>query len=477
LTTILQDVPIDASNQGLLYVLLYEFLLGPNKSIRGGGKLKRNIVNKQKELEKALSRVSTNRDQNDAVNNFPRYVRVNTCHASTKQISELLKNQADIDQLYLDPHVPDLLVLPKKSSSAILKLQTNGVLGKGDIVLQDKVSCFPALCLVHGFGTSLPKGDYLDACAAPGNKTSHLAALLREENHKGTLHAFDRDPDRHTILQKRLSEFIPNKDCSKVETMEQDFLAVKPSDFSNVVGVLLDPTCSGSGIYTSHHPSATEERIKSLSGFQLKALRHAASFPAVQRIVYSTCSVNKEENELVVAEFLSKEQEWSVVEPICLKHWKRRGQYPLQVDDADAPSLTEQQASCLIRATHEDETSGFFVCCLQKGKQTDEKSSKNWKAKIKSMAKACKLSLYDGQFATSRQKTETESFSNIPRPSNQSSAEKPTSKEPLSEPRSEPEPAIPNKKRKKLEWKRKQKQQMIERRKKKKAKTSLPVSS
>lgn len=45
-------------------------------------------------------------------------------------------------------------------------------------------------------------------------------------------------------------------------------------------------------------PSA--ERLRALAGFQRKALSHALSFPALQRLVYSTCSLHREENEAVV---------------------------------------------------------------------------------------------------------------------------------------------------------------------------------
>lgn len=113
---------------------------------------------------------------------------------------------------------------------------------------------------------------------------------------------------------------------------QQDFLTVDPTDpqYSKVTYILLDPSCSGSGnargsgCPTWSHlrvrgagataalpagmvnrlpreeaaPSA--ERLQALAGFQRKVLSHALSFPALRRLVYSTCSLHREENEDVV---------------------------------------------------------------------------------------------------------------------------------------------------------------------------------
>jgi len=74
----------------------------------------------------------------------------------------------------IDEHVPNLLCFHPDSG-----LQDNPQYISGKIILQDKASCFPALIL------SPPASDdtvVIDATAAPGNKTSHLSALM---NNKG----------------------------------------------------------------------------------------------------------------------------------------------------------------------------------------------------------------------------------------------------------------------------------------------------
>lgn len=82
---------------------------------------------------------------------------------------------------------------------------------------------------------------------------------------------------------------------------------------------MADPSCSGSGIVRSlerlqeYSESSAQQatpqqqaRLHQLSNFQLSILRKAASFPGVELIVYSTCSVHAEENEGVVHRFLSE---------------------------------------------------------------------------------------------------------------------------------------------------------------------------
>ena len=72
--------------------------------------------------------------------------------------------------------------------------------------------------------------------------------------------------------------------------------------------------------------SKLEKRIEKLSAFQEMALEKAMSFPNVKRIVYSTCSTNERENEIVVANALSKSPNFTLKDvPDFLTDWKRRG--------------------------------------------------------------------------------------------------------------------------------------------------------
>ena len=406
---------IQAKNEGLLYVLLYELLLGPNKKIKGGGALKRQLMKHQSKLEKTLHEIQPKSKFNDTTTTttIPRYVRINTLVTSTnKVLSKLLKKTQDV---YIDPHVPDLIVMePTATSRQYLQ---DFVLNK-EVVLQDKSSCFSALCLVHGFNNMHPiNGDVLDACAAPGNKTCHLAALLSSSTSSNSqVYALDKSPDRFKELERRMKELTKGKvQCHNLDYLSTSSETTVVSDkdnssrkkkpkqpFSNITAILLDPSCSGSGMSTQNKndgndtegnkfvPSFTNDRIRSLANFQLQALRHATNsekFPSVERVVYSTCSIYKEENEYVVQRFLNgnsaidDENDWELIAPKCLQNWKRRGIFDPTSDDDDTSGadddgqnqqqtqLTKEQTKCLIRVNpNEDGTNGFFVACFQKKK-------------------------------------------------------------------------------------------------------------
>lgn len=139
---------------------------------------------------------------------------------------------------FLDPHLPEcLLVFPATPNWWV----GNEWYEAGAVILQDKASCFPAKVLMTGWEDG--EGECLDATAAPGNKTSHISALM---GNRGRLYAFERSILRYKTLEKMLAL----SGCSNVVARRADFLETVPtsSDFGQVTRILLDPSCSGSGI-------------------------------------------------------------------------------------------------------------------------------------------------------------------------------------------------------------------------------------
>lgn len=389
---------ITAKNKGLLYVLVYELLLGPNKSIRGGGALRRHLIERETELREMLKKIQETEGEtvlDFQGNTIPRYVRVNTIQTSTAKVIEAMKAKGMT--VYLDPHVPDVLVVPPTPES---RAQLQDLVTSHHVVLQDKSSCFSALCLVHGFDHDEINGGYLDACAAPGNKTSHLAALVKQQNTKNhTIHALDKSSDRFKLLQRRMNELVgPAVKCHNL-----DFFEASSTNFEKIGAILLDPSCSGSGMASNHSeatrdPMFVNDRIKSLAEFQLKALKHATTaFVDVNRVVYSTCSLYAEENERVVQRFLQESPSWSLVSPKCLKSWKRRG--------IDLEGLSTAESNAMIRAHPDhDSCNGFFVACLEKQKRTKSSVNDTWGG-VKSIFD---IPLYDNQFHGKSEKSEQE---------------------------------------------------------------------
>lgn len=281
----------------------------------------------------------------------PKYARINTlttsldeCLSSLKKDNYMLVDHnfspKDDFSFYADPHIKDLLVFSSNSSLTSLSLYRTGKL-----VLQDKASCMP----VHVLNPP-PGSTVLDACAAPGNKTTQAAAAVGTT---GSVVAFERDERRFKILKKTLAKHH----CKHVEAVHSDFLSVNLDKYSNVTHCIVDPSCSGSGILEEYEESSTRndpKRLKSLSNFQCMIIRHAMKLKNLKKLVYSTCSINKEENEEVVKQILLAEPLFTLVED-PLKGWHRRGEpgYPF--------------SSSVIRACpKEDKMHGFFVACFER---------------------------------------------------------------------------------------------------------------
>jgi 16S rRNA (cytosine967-C5)-methyltransferase len=145
-----------------------------------------------------------------------------------------------------------------------------------------------------------PGQRVLDLCAAPGGKTSHLDERMRNE---GTVIAVDVDAERLALVDaacRRLG-------LSIVQTRALDAAGAElpPGPFD---GILVDVPCSNTGVL-GKRPEArwriTPEGISELAALQAKLLSAAAAQLAPGgRMVYSTCSIESEENEQVVRDVL-----------------------------------------------------------------------------------------------------------------------------------------------------------------------------
>ncbi|XP_037670314.1 LOW QUALITY PROTEIN: 28S rRNA (cytosine-C(5))-methyltransferase [Choloepus didactylus] len=356
----------------LAKVLVYELLLG--RAFRGGGgQMEASACPRhQARLKAELARlkvhrgVSRNEDLLDVgsrpgpASQVPRFVRVNTLKTCSDDAVDYFKRQgfsyqgraSSLDDLralkgkcfLLDPLLPELLVFPAQTD-----LHEHPLYQAGHLILQDKASCLPATLLAP------PPGSHvIDACAAPGNKTSHLAALLKNQ---GKIFAFDLDAKRLASM----ATLLARAGVSCCELAEEDFLAVSPSDhrYRQVQYILLDPSCSGSGMLTRQweEPGAdtpSKDRLRALAGFQQRALCHALTFPSLQRLVYSTCSVCQEENEDVVRDALQQSSGAFRLAP-ALPSWPHRGL-----------STFAGAEHCLRASPETTLTGGFFVAVLER---------------------------------------------------------------------------------------------------------------
>ncbi|NXU52948.1 NSUN5 methyltransferase, partial [Turnix velox] len=351
----------------LAKVLVYDLLFG--KGLKCGGRWKALARRHRPRLEAELARLKVQRKVSSneellaqaggpAASQVPRYVRVNTLKTCVDDVIDFFKRQgysylgkaSSVEELsdlsgkkfLLDLHLPELLVFPPQTDFHDSLLYTSG-----HIILQDKASCLPAFLLHPASGSHI-----IDACAAPGNKTSHLAAIL---GNKGQIFAFDVDTKRLATMNTMLMR----AGVTSFQLAQQDFLTVDPGDpkYSKVTCILLDPSCSGSGRMVTRLPeeaAPSAERLQALAGFQRRILSHALSFPALQRLVYSTCSLQREENEDVVQAVL-QEQGSTFRLVNAFPSWPCRG------------IATFPGAECCLRASPSTTlTQGFFVAVLER---------------------------------------------------------------------------------------------------------------
>lgn len=132
----------------------------------------------------------------------------------------------------------------------------------------------------------------VDAASAPGNKTILLSNLLKNT---GLIHAFDIDEAR----VKMMSENLKKHHVKNVRLKCADFLQTDPNKYDRVTHILVDPSCSGSGMtnrlkYGGNNDqelAKDKKRLWNLEALQRRFVLHAMSFPNVQRIVYSTCNL------------------------------------------------------------------------------------------------------------------------------------------------------------------------------------------
>nr|XP_024365029.1 probable 28S rRNA (cytosine-C(5))-methyltransferase isoform X2 [Physcomitrium patens] len=336
------------------------------------GDAEKQVLTRKSALRSALARLLVKRNVSsaeellplEAQNSgpaIPRYVRVNTLKMSTRKAITILRES--IKDVEIDDLIQDLLVLPPGTD-----LHKHPLVLNGSIVLQGKASCMPAQALS-------PACDWevLDACAAPGNKTVHLAALMAG---RGKITACEINEKR----AQRLQETVRLTGATNVTVRQQDFLTIDPTlpEFTKVRGILLDPSCSGSGTTvqrldhllpsagTDKNDDQEKDRIEQLARFQETALLHALSFPSLEKLVYSTCSIHQRENEDVVLAVLphAKEKGFELSNPF--PSWPHRG---LPVFEG---------ADLLIRTDAlRDKMDGFFVALFvrKSSSSTSKKAS------------------------------------------------------------------------------------------------------
>lgn len=211
---------------------------------------------------------------------------------------------------------------------------------EGLIYMQDEASQLVA----HVLGAR-PGERVLDVCAAPGSKTTHVAALCGDR-----AHVVAGDVHEHRL--RLVEELAARQGLKNVKTVALDAEGPLPFAEKSFDRVLVDAPCTGTG--TLRHNPEIRWRIRpsdvaELSVRQLGILLNASRAVRVGgRLVYSTCSVEPEENEEVVAAFLKKGDDF------------------IQVEASPAPAAMLAETGAARTWPHLEGSDGFFVAAFER---------------------------------------------------------------------------------------------------------------
>jgi NOL1/NOP2/sun family putative RNA methylase len=273
----------------------------------------------------------------------PTTLRVNTLRASTPDVLRILR-EAGVKHRRV-PWYGDAVILTEWREREV---EASDLYRDGRIYLQSVSSMIPALVLAP-----LPGEEVLDVAAAPGSKTTQMAALMRND---GLIVANDLD----SVRAQRLAYNVRLQGCGIVEVRVgrgEKLGDEMPGRFDKV---LLDVPCSGEGRFVVFEPATSRAwSPRSVTDCARVQRRLLASGTRALRpggaLVYSTCTLNVEENERIV--------QWAL-DSLPLETEK----ISLAVPGAYA-GITRGFSPGLARALRifpDSQREGFFICRMRK---------------------------------------------------------------------------------------------------------------
>ena len=232
----------------------------------------------------------------------PTTFRVNTLKTTTEKVLEELKQNRI---KYQKSSFSDIAyIVDSKFRKQLMDLQ---IYQDGHIYLQSLASQLPVVIL-----DPKPGETVLDLTAAPGSKTSQIAALMKNQ---GRLIANEQNKPRFFKLMHNMQ----NLGVLNSEKSEDEFIKLYLDNGISLPyklnikfdRVLLDTPCSAESRFVASDPSTYKywhiKKVKTLMQTQKRLLKSA--FHALKpngTLVYSTCTINPYENELQIEKFLTK---------------------------------------------------------------------------------------------------------------------------------------------------------------------------
>ncbi|WP_044876255.1 16S rRNA (cytosine(967)-C(5))-methyltransferase RsmB [Paenibacillus sp. IHBB 10380] len=227
-----------------------------------------------------------------AANNEPPSVsvRVNTTMISREKMLEAML-ESGIDAVP-SPLTSEGILVKSGGNMALTDWYRDGLLS-----VQDESSMLVGTAVGPVSGMKV-----LDCCAAPGGKSAHIAEIMKDE---GLVVANDLYPHKQNLIREQAERL----GLESIETVVGDALELKDKySEASFDRILLDAPCSGLGVIRRKPDlkwAKTPEDIEGIAALQYEMLETVAPLLQVGGIlVYSTCTIEPEENERLVARFL-----------------------------------------------------------------------------------------------------------------------------------------------------------------------------
>lgn len=235
------------------------------------------------------------------LNNTPKVtVRVNCLKGEYEDVYDELEEKGyTIEEGYICPEA--ISIIGGKN------IENNEIFKEGKITVQDESAMLVAPLLDIEENETV-----LDLCSAPGGKTTHIAELL---NNTGNVKAFDLHKQKLELVKENAERLgITNIELSEMDATKLDVDLVGVAD-----RILIDVPCSGIGIIRKKPEIKWNKKrsdLKEIVPVQRKIMDNAWEYLKKDGIlIYSTCTLNKEENEENIEWFLSKHKD-AKIEPV-----------------------------------------------------------------------------------------------------------------------------------------------------------------
>jgi 16S rRNA (cytosine967-C5)-methyltransferase len=260
--------------------------------------------------------------------------------------------------VHTDPEIPEALVL-----DGPFDVQASPLWRAGAFLAQSRA----AMLVARSLGPR-PGERVLDLCAAPGGKTTHLAALMQNS---GEVVAVERNPRRGRALERTVHRL----GAANVRVEVAD-AAIPRTNGPSFDRVLVDPPCSGLGTLQARADLRWRVTPDDVGEMALSQAAILAAGAAALRpggvLVYSTCTISPIENERLIAAFLDRNRDFSLDDlaaelPTFAMSAPPHDRRPEPPSGQRAQRVSQALASRLVLTLpHRDRTAGFFIARLRR---------------------------------------------------------------------------------------------------------------